>query len=132
MRYCADTWYLLGLFSQEPKAVRILENAKSGKDWILIPLVVFAEATKKLLQRGVSQQKIDAFFEATGDSEKVRLVFPEKMIASEAARVSLTYNVPLLDAFVAATAKISNCDALLSGDSDYDLAKRKYIKVQSW
>ena len=133
MRYCVDTGFILALFAQDEGAVRILDNAKHGKDWILIPLVVFAESVKKLSQFGTPQNKVYAFFDEVESSEKIHLVYPDKTIAAEAARVSLTYAVPLLDAFVAATAKIVNCDALLALDSDFDLlTKKRYIKIQAW
>lgn len=127
MRYCVDTWFLLALFDKDQKAIGILENAKYGKDWILIPLVVFAETIKKLFQRGIPEQKITEFFEAAEASEKVQIMYPEKEIAKEAAKISLMYAVPMLDSFVAATAKISHCDILISGDSDYSLLAKKKV-----
>ncbi len=133
MRYCADTWYILGLFSKDLKAVRIMEGVREGKDRLYIPLTVFAEATKKLLQRGVSKEEIDTFFDSVGSSDKIQLIIPDVMIARESARVSLGYGLSLLDSFVAATSKMVGADILLSGDSDYlPLVKKKYLKVQSW
>lgn len=133
MRYCSDTWFLLSLFARDKKAEAILEDSRNGKDEIIIPIVVFAEATKKLLQQGISQQKVSSFFEMVESSENVRLLYLDKINAGEAARLSLTYNVPLIDSFVAATCKLSNCDILLSADTDYrPLIKRGYLKAQSW
>ncbi len=133
MRYCSDTWFLLSLFARDKKSEAILENSKNGKDEIIIPIVVFAEATKKLLQQGISQQKVSSFFEMVESSENVRFLYLDKAIAGEAARLSLTYNVPLIDSFVAATCKISGCDVLLSADTDYrPLVKKSYLKVQFW
>ncbi len=133
MLYCVDTWYFLGLFAHEPKAERILTGIKDGKDAMVIPLTVFAEATKKLLQQGARQDKVDEFFEIVESSEKIKIVIPDKIIAREAAHVSLTYGLSMLDAFVAATTKFSTADILLSGDADYaPLIKKKYLKVQSW
>ncbi|MBI2142533.1 PIN domain-containing protein [Candidatus Woesearchaeota archaeon] len=133
MKYCADTWFILFLFDKEQHAVRIFQETRIGKAGIAIPAVVFAEATKKLLQRGVQQKSIDLFWEGVEQSEKVKLIPVERTIAREAARVSLTYGVPLIDSLVAATAKLTGCDMLLSADSDYALLARKgYVKVQSW
>ncbi len=54
-------------------------------------------------------------------------------IAEEAAKVSRTFRVPLIDAFLAATAKVMDCHVLLSKDADFAiLARRKYLKVRSW
>jgi len=133
MRYCADTWFLLHVFEKDPKAVSIVEDTKRGKTQLLIPVIVFAEATKKLLQKGIPQSLIDLFFSGVEASDKAAFAIADKLIAQEAARISLTYNVPLIDSFVAATAKIHACDVLLAKDDDYTLlAKKKYIKVQSW
>ncbi len=133
MKYCADTWLILSLSDKDEKAVSILRSVKEGKSHLIIPAVVFAEATKKLLQRGVQQKSIDLFWEGVEQSEKVKLIPVERTIAREAAHVSLTYGVPLIDSLVAATAKLTSCDMLLSADSDYALLARKgYVKVQSW
>ncbi len=133
MRYCADTWFLLALFGQDARSLAILDGAKHGKDWIVIPLIVYAETIKKLSQRGIPLEKVDGFFDAVESSEKIQLLYPDKLIAREAAKISLSHAVPLGDAFVASTAKLTGCDVLLSGDTDYALlVKRKYLKVQSW
>ena len=133
MRYCSDTWFILHLFEKDPKAMHILEETKQGKTQIVIPIVVLAEATKKLLQKGVPQTVIDLFFSAVEASDKVTLAIADKTIAQEAARVSLTYSVPLIDSFVAATARTYDCHVLLAKDDDYDLlTKKKYLKVQCW
>ncbi|GEM_PF-1262931 len=133
MKYCADTWFILGLFHEEAKNIAILNDVKEGKDYLIIPMVVYAEATKKLLQRGVSHDIIDLFWQGVEQSDKIQLVELNKQIAQEAARISLSYHVPMVDSFVATTAKITDCDILLASDSDYDiLKKKKYLKVQSW
>ena len=133
MRFCADTWFLMKLFSKDFKAESVLRGCEEGKDWLLIPLVVFAEMSKKMLEKGIPQIRIDEFFNDLETVEKVRISFPSKEIASEAARVALSHSLSLLDAFVAATAKLSSCEVLLSKDSDYKFAiKQKYLKLQSW
>ena len=47
MRYCADTWFIIELFAKNPKALQYIHDAKIGKTRILVPIIVFAEATKK-------------------------------------------------------------------------------------
>jgi predicted nucleic acid-binding protein len=133
MRYCADTWFLLGAFGKDPRATAIIEETKRGKAWLVVPIVVFAETTKKLLQKGIDQSLVDRFFAGVSASDKVELAVADKAIAQEAATISLSFNTPLIDAFVAATARLTGCHALLAADTDYaPLAKRKYLKVQSW
>lgn len=133
MRYCADTWFLLELAAKEPKAIRILQGVREGKDRLVIPLTVIAETSKKLLQHGISFRDVDTFFETLEFSDKVHILYPDRAVAREAARVSLSYAVPMFDAFVAASAQLAQCDTLLSHDSDFaPLVKRKYLKMHGW
>ena len=133
MRYCCDTWFLLSLFNEDPKSVQILEDTKKGKAFLIIPMVVFAEASKKLMQKGVPQSTIDLFWSGVESSQKVALIPMDRSIGKEAAKISLSFNVPLIDSFVAATSKMTDCHFLLASDSDYGLlVKKRYLKVQSW
>lgn len=133
MKYCADTWFILQAFAKNTKAISLIEETRRGKVRIIIPIITYAESHKKLMQRGVSQTLIDDFFEGVEASEKVELILIDKAIAGEAARISHSHNVPLIDSLVAATSKLTGCEILLSEDSDYDqLIKNKYLKTQSW
>ena len=133
MKYCADTWFILNLFEKDIKSINILQEIKYGKANLVIPIVVYAEAIKKLLQKGISKEYINQFFSGVESSNKIKFSLIEKTIAIEAAKISLSYNLPLIDSFIAATCKLMDCDALLSGDEHYkSLIKRKYIKVYSW
>ena len=62
MYYCTDTWFLLKLFGKDNKAKTILEGAEVGKDWVIIPIISYAETIKKLFQECRSEDEIDAFF----------------------------------------------------------------------
>ncbi len=133
MKYCADTWFMLELFGKNKSAISVFEETRLGKARIIIPMIVFAETTKKLLQKGVSQQLITDFFDNVEASQKVELVVIERAIANEAAHLSLSYNVPMIDSLVAATCRLTGCDILLAHDSDYQLlVKRRYVKLKSW
>ncbi len=133
MRYCADTWFLLELFERDPRALLLFEEVKSGKDWLYISTIAYAETFKKLFHRGIPEDTIDAFFDRLAATSKSSLVTPDARIAKEAAKVSLTFRVPLIDAFIAATAKVLDCNVLLSKDADFAiLARKKYLKVRSW
>ena len=133
MQYCADTWYLLKLHAKDQGAMDILYKARDGKDVIIIPLIVYAEATKKLFQKGLPKEKVNQFFDAVETSEKVQINYPDKAIAKEAAHIALTHSLSLMDAFVAATSKLTGCHSLLSADSDFSpLTKKGYIQVRSW
>ena len=133
MEYCTDTWFILELFEKDSKAINLLKEIKYGKASLVIPIIVYGEAIKKLLQKGISEADINLFFLGVESSNKVKLLLIEKAIAREAAKISLTYNISLIDSFIAATCKLTNCDSLLSGDEDYiPLIKNKYLKTYSW
>ncbi len=133
MRYCADTWFLLSLFYGEDKAKNVLTNTEFGKDFIFISNITYAETIRKLFQKGNSQYRIQNFFDLIKNTGKVSFISPDFKIAEESARLSLSYGLHLIDSFVASTAKLMDCDILLSDDSDFQpLIKKKYIKVQSW
>ncbi len=133
MKYCADTWFMLEAFGKNPHALQLMQGTVTGKERVIIPIIVFVEATKKLLQRGISQNFIDEFFSTVEASEKVELFPLDKAIGQEAARISLSFHVPLIDSLVAATAKLTECDVLLGKDDDYQLlAKAKYLKIRNW
>ena len=133
MKYCADTWFILEAFSKSPHAVLLLQETRVGKTRMVIPIIVYAEATKKLMQKGISHDAIEQFFDGVEASEHVELLLMDKAIAREAARLSLSFHVPLIDSVVAATCTLTGCDLLLSGDGDYEpLTKRRYVKLRSW
>lgn len=133
MRYCADSWFLIALFQKDQKALSIIENAKLKKDWVFIPITALAETSKRLLQLGMAKEDILRFMDKTETSERVTLILFTKDIAWEAANIAHRYGIPLLDSFVAATAKTNNVDALISGDEHFlPLKKARYLSLLSW
>jgi predicted nucleic acid-binding protein len=133
MKYCADTWFILKLFKQDLKAQNILREVRVGKDELIIPIIVIAESYKKLYQQSVSDRDVEAFIDNIEVIEKVSIIPIDKSTAKEAAKVSLSNNVPMLDSIVAATAKVLICHFVLSDDSDLKkLHQKKYIKIKSW
>ena len=132
MKYCADTWYILEIFEGIENAKDIFQNAKQ-QGHILVPVIVYAESFKKLMQKGMNIKAITDFFETAVILGKISIIAADTFLATEAAKISLTFNLPLMDSFVAATAKLYNCDFLLAADSDYNLLiKKKYIKIKNW
>ena len=133
MKYCADTWFLLALFDKDERARILFHSLEQKKGWIFVSYIAYAETIRKLFQRGISEEQLQTFFTLLEASEKVRFISVDERIAREAAKVSLTYNLSLMDACIAATTKIMDCENLLSGDSDYALAvKKKYLKLMNW
>jgi len=133
MKYCADTWFLLKLFNKDVRAKDIINDLRYGKARLTIPCSVIAETVRKLMQQGASQDIIDVFLEYIQPSEKIEVIEIDQLLAVEAAKISLTYGLAMMDAFVAVTCVLNGCNTLLSGDSDYDgMVKRKYLKTISW
>jgi len=134
MNYCADTWFILSLFHKNQQSLKLLQETRSGKTRIVIPMTVFAEATRKLLQQGMPHLILTQFWDGVEDfSDKVQLILLDKAIADEAARISTTFSLSLIDACNAASCKLTGCHTLLTSDSDYDsLVKRKYLSTQAW
>lgn len=131
MRYCADTWFILQLFAKSEKAFSILKNVKYGKDLLLVPFIAVAETYRELSRRGTKQKDIDMFFDALFASAKIQFVSPDIEIAKESARISVSYNLPLIDAVVVSTSKLLGCIAL-SADSHIKSLHKKYVEVQGW
>ena len=133
MHYCSDSWFLIALFQKDPKAISLIENAKQRKDRIVIPITALAEISKRLLQLGMQKEDIMLFISQTEFSERVALAGLTKDIAWEAANIAHRFGIPLLDSFVAATAKICNVDAVLSADEHFlPLKRAKYLNLVSW
>jgi len=133
MKYCTDTGFILALFNEDQKATNILEDVRYGKAQLIIPLIAYGESIRKLLHQGVHLENIEAFYRKIEQAEKVQMLELTRQIANEGAQISLRYGLPLMDAFVAASGKISGCDRLLARDSDFKvMIKKNYLKVQSW
>lgn len=132
MKYCIDTWFILKLFEKDIKAVNLLQEVRYGKSKFVLPISVYAESFKKLLQKGISQKDLEEFFSSI-ESIKIEILLIDKIMAKEAAKISLSNDLSMMDSFVATSCNLSNCDVLLAADSDYDLLiKKKYLKLQSW
>ena len=133
MKYCADTWFLLKIYAKDEKAKILFINIKQGAGSLVIPSIVLTETYKNLLQQGINLRQIDEFIDPLEVSFRIELISEDRNIAKEAAKISLSYNIPLVDSIIAATAKLTNCSLILSGDSDLrKLHKARYIKVLSW
>lgn len=133
VKYCADTWFILSLYDNDTISGSILRDVREGKTRLVIPIIVYAESWKKLLQRGCSEKIVMEFYDALFLLPKIEMIQIDENIAKEAAMISINSPLSLIDAIVAATARLTECDVLLSGDNDYlPLIKKKYIKVKSW
>jgi len=133
MRYCADTWFLLELHRKNERAVNIFRETLEGKNRIIIPTVSALELMKISIRTGESLVKIDSMLNELKVTQKVQTIVLDEVIAKEAAKISVSYDVPTIDSIIAATCKLSECDKLLSNDSHLKtLDKKKYIKIEYW
>ena len=133
MRYCADTWFLLELHNKNERAVRIFRETVSGKNHIVIPTVSILEIIRIAIRTGESLAKIDSMLNELKLMQKIQLIVLDETIAREAAKISVSCNVPAVDSIIAATCKVSNCDVLLAKDDHLaTLAKKKYLKIENW
>lgn len=133
MKYCSDTWFILKLFKQDLKAQDIIREVRVGKDELIIPIIVVAESYKKLYQQGVSDRDSETFLNSIEVIQKVSIVDIDKIVAKEAAKVSLSNDVPMIDSIVAATYKLLKCHFILTDDSDLKkLHKVGYLKIKNW
>lgn len=133
MKYCVDTWFLLELHNKNEKAMRIFRETVEGKNRIVIPTVSILELIRVAIRTGESLTRIDSMLSELKVTQKVQLIVLDEIVAKEAARISVSYNIPTVDSVVAATCKISGSDILLSKDDDLiELSKKKYMKIESW
>lgn len=133
MRYCADTWYILKLFERDEKSIKIFDEIRFEKSEMIIPILVVSESLKKLLQRGISEKILDSFFETMDRSERIEIIFFDKLIAKEGAKISLSYSIPLIDSLIIATSKLTDCNLVLTDDGHFKkLEMGKLIKTKSW
>lgn len=133
MKYCADTWFLLKLSEKEPKAIDHLREVRTGKDELIVPMIVVSETYRKLFERGTSEKVIETIFSELEAVNKVEFLTMDKQIAIESAKVSFSNSVPLIDSVIAATYKLTKCDFVLTDDDDLKkLHKKKYLKIKNW
>jgi len=133
MRYCADTWFLLELNKKDERAFKIFRDTVEGKSRIVIPTISLFELIRISIRTGESLIKIDSLLDELKVTQKVQLIVLDEIIAKEAAKVSVSYNVPAVDSIIAATAKFSGSEILLTKDEDLiKLSKKKYIKIENW
>lgn len=130
MKYCSDTWFILKLFSKDEKAKQIIKNVKYGKDELFVPMIVVSESYKKLMQKGVREKRINQFFDSLELSSKIEFIPSDKKIAKEAAKMSLSQRIPLIDSIIATTSNLLGCHFVLTAGQH--IKNLKKIKVKVW
>lgn len=133
MKLCADTWFLLLLSEKEPRSLEILRGVISGKDELIVPMIVISETYRKLFERGTHEKVIESIFDELEQINKVQFIPIDKQIAIETSKVSFSFKVPLIDSVVVATSKLLRCHFLLGKDEDFKLLQKKgYVRLKYW
>lgn len=132
MKYCVDTWFLIEFRNRKEKSIQIVRDTLKGKSRLIIPTVCILEFLRNSIQRGESPSTVDSLLKELKASEKVQFIVLDEIIAKEAAKISISFNIPTVDSIVAATCKLSKCGRLLSNDDDLKKIHNKYIEVECW
>lgn len=132
MRYTADTWFLLKIIDRDENAVKIEEEILEGKGRLVIPTIVISELVRETIRKGkikIAEEILDALQTST----KIFVADLNQAIAKEAGRVGISFNVPLVDSVILATAILFDHKNILTVDEHYKTAERKgEIKRVFW
>lgn len=122
MNYTADTWFFLKLIGEEnEKARQIWKEITEGKGRLVVPTVVIAELSKKLLNRNFSKELQELMVEF-GRSEKIHIADLTAKMALFAGKLGSSYNMPAFDSVVLATAISTGHNTVLADDRHFALA----------
>lgn len=129
MNYTADTWFFLKLIGEEnEKARQIWKEITEGKGRLVVPTVVIAELSKKLLNRNFSNELQELMIELER-SEKIHIADLTTKTALFAGKLGSSYNMPAFDSVILATAISTGHTNVLADDEHFALAvKNNQIK----
>ncbi|MDI6708862.1 MAG: type II toxin-antitoxin system VapC family toxin [Candidatus Thermoplasmatota archaeon] len=128
MRYCADSWLFVELSRQNQKAQEILRRVRKGEDYLVVPSVVLLEVTREAARIGKPHLATD-LLTLMKMVKNIKVVDATAEICSMAGKLSASYNIPAIDAIIAATAIEEKCGAVLTDDIHFDiLSKHKLLK----
>ncbi len=126
MRYCADTWFFVETSKGNPKDLNILRNVRKGKDFLVVPSVVLLELTRETIRSG--KPKIgEEIIRTMKTVRNIKIVDASMEICSNAGKLSATYNIPAIDAIIAATAIKHKCRTVLTADEHFDILSRQKV-----
>lgn len=132
MKYTADSWFFLQLMEGKEKAVDIWKDIRFGKSKLIVPTVVIAELTKRFLKFGYNK-KLEKLLEDFESSSKIIIVDLNFNIAKGAGNIGNSYNIPVIDSIIIATAiKTEHINILTDDDHFIPAAKQKKINKTSF
>lgn len=132
MRYCADTWFFVQLGKQDSHAIKLMEGFEKKRDTLIVPSIIVVELVRRAIRTG-KKAEIEAALMNLKAAQNVLIADCTFEVASKAGELSATYDLPSIDAIVAATTIIHKCHRLLSEDAHFDiLQKQELLKKQSW
>ena len=128
MMYTADTYFFIQLKEKNPKAIALWNEIKQGKGQLVVPTIVFAELTRKMLREGDSKALAE-FLGGITSSEKVLQCWLTTEFARKAGEVSYRYAMPTVDSIILATALLTEHTHVITADPHFNPpAKDKLIK----
>jgi predicted nucleic acid-binding protein len=132
MKYTADTWFLIKLITGDEEAIKIKDEVIEGKSRLVIPTIVIAELVREMVRKG-NPSMVNSLMRSLLVSSKITIANLDQMIAMEAGKMGITFNIPLVDSTILATAIIFEHTSILTNDEHYKLAeKRDRIKRVFW
>ena len=131
-----DSYVFLDLFSGERRLIKKAERylRLAVRKGLVISTVVITEVAYHLLRRG-KEDALNAFLLFLERVEKSRIVSVDKEIALLAAKLRKKYyrkgkcELSYLDCIHAATAIVSKCEKLVTGDKDFASIKEIEVEV---
>jgi len=132
MKYTADTWFLIKLITGDEKAIKIKDEVIEGKSRLVIPVIVIVELVREMVRKG-NPNTVNSLIRSLLVSSKITIANLDQTIAMEAGKMGITFNIPLVDSTILATAIIFEHTSILTNDEHYKLAeKRDRIKRVFW
>jgi predicted nucleic acid-binding protein len=123
MKYTADTWFLIKLITGDEKAIEIKDEIIEGKSRLVIPAIVIAELAREMIRKGNSNA-VNNLIKSLLTSSKITIANLDQTIAMEAGKMGITFNIPLVDSTILATAIIFEHTNILTNDEHYKLAEK--------
>jgi predicted nucleic acid-binding protein len=123
MKFTADSWFFIQLNNRVEKAMKIWREVKEGKSKLVVPTVVLVEITKFL--KSNQSRDVNELISALNRSDKIIISELTPEIAILAGKFGNSYNIPVIDSIILATAVITEFNNLLSADNHFLRAEQE-------
>lgn len=106
------------------EAIKIKDEVIEGKSRIVIPAIVVAELVREMVRKG-NPSAVNSLMGSLLTSSKITIANLDQTIAMEAGKMGITFDIPLVDSTILATAIIFEHTNILTNDEHYRLAEKK-------